>query len=265
MSQATQYKFPIIPILETRAEWHVAKEGGDDNPRFSFVFGPREGEKWTFKQIRAADVYRDFMSVKRPQDAEMFFSQYGPWQVESPSGNRADPFTFQGLIDHQQTIKDLILGEKMDLTFRLEAFFFWQPLQIEIPAQYPLVGFVRCKDIQDAIRACVFLDKLDGTPIVRCARIGCPNTFKAKRKGKKKYCKTACATHARVAKNQNDQPRRIAQAANLWKRWKRTKNESRVDWIISQMNSGTNLHVTADWINSNMPAIQRQARTKKTE
>jgi len=103
-----------------------------------------------------------------------------------------------------------------------EDYYLWQPLPMEMVFQQPPVVIVRCKDIQEAMRASVFLDRLDGFPWRRCAREDCGQVFKLESKRARLYCSTDCA-HLKSVRSYNERKRAEAARAAKAKKWRKSQ------------------------------------------
>lgn len=75
----------------------------------------------------------------------------------------------------------------------MAGIYLCQNLPMEMMLQNPPVAIVRCKDVEECLRATFFLDKADGLPWKNCARKKCGLPFKRERNSRKLYCSEKCA------------------------------------------------------------------------
>jgi hypothetical protein len=90
----------------------------------------------------------------------------------------------------------------------LENLYLWQSLNIELLFRQPMLAVTRCKDVESALRASVFIDRVMGLPWKRCAREDCGQLFNAN--GRKKsaiYHDEACAHLQAVRSYNNRKPK----------------------------------------------------------
>ena len=66
--------------------------------------------------------------------------------------------------------------------------YLWSALRMELLFRDPPTARVAWKDIQDSLRASVFLDRLDGFRWKRCKRQDCGQVFELKSKHERVYC-----------------------------------------------------------------------------
>jgi hypothetical protein len=111
----------------------------------------------------------------------------------------------------------------------MQDWYLWQPLPMEMVFRQPPAVVIRCKDIQDSMRASVFLDRLDGFPWRRCAREDCGKVFKLESKRARIYCSTDCA-HLQSVRSYNDRKRaKVAKAASVKPKARKTRGTNRKD------------------------------------
>lgn len=208
----------------------------DPDPEFSFILRPPQAvtengnKSWTIGRERSeAFEAREFLfNVRNPEDALRFFQSFGPWQVNQAFGTEASTIRFSGLVKRREFYEDALLkreiwsvrntstAEGMDgIRTVFEDYYLWQNLPLEMVFRQPPVVIAKCKDLEDAIRATVFLDRLDGFPWRRCAREDCGKVFRLGSKHAKLYCSTECA-HLQSVRSYNNRKRaEAAKAASL--------------------------------------------------
>lgn len=232
MSKRT-YSVPIHSALQTRGEWQASMSAGPD-PVFSFSLRPirqwKEGDTERAKRdpLRVCDVFElrtEFFAIRTPGQALEFFQAFGPWQVEQPLSIVANAIPFSAVTRRRHFYEDALLNRSIEYMGRkysgddvregLENIYLWHPLPIELLFGQPLVGRVLCKDIEDSLRASVFLDRLNGFTWRRCARADCGKLFSLSSKRERLYCDTECA-HLQAVRNYNDR-KRIAKLASRQK------------------------------------------------
>jgi len=217
------YALPVLPYVDTRGGWMVGVTN-DVDPMFSFSIRPpevrREGdtESWSLGRINenAFEIRDAFFTVKSIHDARAFFETYGPWQIKTHLGTEAEAIRYSGLIQQRDFFQDALLSREIGVTptgsiaeqWRtfFEDKFLWQSLPMEMVFRPPPVAIVRCKDAQEAVRAAIFLDRLDGFPWRRCAREDCGKLFKLKSKRAQLYCDPDCA-HLQSVRSYNERKR----------------------------------------------------------
>jgi hypothetical protein len=72
----------------------------------------------------------------------------------------------------------------------------------------PIPGRVTVYEIQDALRATIILDWMEGREWLRCDAKGCARLFKRTSEHPVKYCSQRCASRARQERFRNQQPDR---------------------------------------------------------
>lgn len=225
------YSLPVVPYLETRGGWRV-QMSGDADPIFSFSARrpqPKEEggvKSWSLDptQFNVFEIRESLFAVRTPADALRFFETFGPWQIERHFGTEAREIRFSGVVRQRDFYLDALLtrdpwdgGPRRGTTDEelgavMQDWYLWQPLAMEMVFQQPPAVVVRCKDIQDAARASVFLDRLDGSPWRRCAREDCGKAFKLESKRARLYCSTDCA-HLQSVRSYNERKRAAAAKA----------------------------------------------------
>lgn len=147
-----------------------------------------------------------------------FFQKYGPWAVTDVRTQEAAPIRLSALERQKSFLEDALLSREIwsvtratdpgELRTALEDWYLWQNLPMELVFGQAQAGLVRCKDVQEALRTSVFLDRFDREPLRRCARPDCGKFFKQGNKQAKLYCSTKCAHLQSVRKyNQNKKNR----------------------------------------------------------
>ena len=212
-----KYTLPIHATLETRSEWR-AKMNTDSDPIFSFeLLKPETQPEWIFIRSDAFELRQDFLSVRTPEEALAFFRKYGPWQVKERYANTADPFKWSQMERMREFFEDALTKRSVENTPRdsktddirklFENLYLWQNLPLELPFQEPFVAFVRCNDIQQALRAGIFLSRLGGVKWKRCAKTDCNNLFQCNSNREQLYCNPDCA-NVQSSRNYHDRKRK---------------------------------------------------------
>jgi hypothetical protein len=201
------FALPIRPLLETAGEWE-AFIGDETDPVISFKLSLRRREivmpdKVRYERepalIKDAFLLREhFFEVRNAEDALKFFQEYGPFQLAKQWDGTAKPiklsqaigrrdFYLDALINSPRTFRDDEVGAAID------DLYLWQNLPLELPFRQPMHAVVRCKDVEDALRASVFLDRLRAMPWRRCMREDCGKPFELPRRRAKIYCSPECS------------------------------------------------------------------------
>ncbi len=215
MALNTKYLLPIVPVLETRTEWRVAMSENEDAV-FSFELVPEDGRRGyrtlPGDPLRPAvaelsEVRKRFFAIRTPQEALEFLTAYGPFVVRPLQKNgskrgavAAYTIKWSQLQDARVFFEEALLAshftvEKMNMP---NMQYLLQELELHLDFFKPEQLISWCYDVSDAIRASVFLDKVEASPWRRCARADCRNLFKITTKHPKKYCEPKCATLCRV-------------------------------------------------------------------
>jgi hypothetical protein len=223
------YSLPVVPYLETRGGWRV-QMSEDADPVFSFAARlpqPKEeggAKSWSLDptQFNVFEIREALFAVRTPPDALQFFETFGPWQIKQHLGTEAMEIRFSSVVRQRDFFQDALLSREIwssrkastdeQTRAAVEDYYLWQPLAMEMVFKQPPVVVVRCKDIQDAVRASVFLDRLDGSPWRRCAREDCGRVFKLESKRARMYCSTDCA-HLQSVRSYNERKRAEAAKA----------------------------------------------------
>jgi hypothetical protein len=195
----------IDAFVERDAEWEI-RRSEDPDPQFSFnlriprietrLDGSRRGSREPSKLHDAFEIRDAFFAIKEIPDADEFFDRFGPWQVDSGHGNKTASIRFSTLLEQRDFYRDALLSEGIPReSGTMRAFFenlrLWQNLPMELVLRQPPVVLVRCNDIQDALRATVFLAKVEGLPWRLCARVGCLRPFEVQGR-RTTYCSDEC-------------------------------------------------------------------------
>jgi hypothetical protein len=227
------YSLPIHPILETAGAWQ-AFLGDEANPVISFKLGqmrqttePDGGIRYQRAPDRVEDAFvlrERFFAIRNAKDALQFFELYGPYQLTKQRDTTAEPIKLSQVLKRRDYYLDALLHRSIDNIHRkysgdelwegLDNIFLWQNLPIELVFRQPLTALVRCKDVEDALRATVFLDRLRALPWQRCVREDCGKPFPVKGQRAKLYCSPECA-HLQSVRNYNkrQQSAKAAKAA----------------------------------------------------
>jgi hypothetical protein len=203
------------------------------DPEFSFRLAPmvktQEGNTTRFTSgpqiLRDVfDVREKVFAIRRPEDALELFNEFGPWQLAKPFDVEGINIRFSAVLTRRNFFEDALLRRSVenihrtysersgDLEEGLENIYLWYPLPMELQFTDPVSAVARCKDIEDSLRASVFLDRLDGFVWRRCQREDCGKLFKRTSKREKLYCGSDCAHLQSVRDYNNRKSARTKQA-----------------------------------------------------
>jgi hypothetical protein len=213
------YTLEIIPALRTKGPWRVGMSE-DADPAFSFRRIVTEKKQGNRTDYITEDIVRDVFEVRRrvfgikkPEDALELFREFGPMQVAKEFDLEGLPTRFSAVARRRDFYENALLHRSVDNLSRtyngedvaegVENLYLWWPLPTEIVFREPPVARVVCKDIEDSLRASVFLDRMDGFIWRRCRREDCRNIFELKSKRNKIYCSTECA-HLKSVREYNE-------------------------------------------------------------
>jgi len=183
------FSLPVYSALSTRAPWRISVSN-DPDPIFSTRLIVRTEQEGNTTHYRWDDVAEDVFDLRRRvfdvttiEDAKKLFEECGPWQVEKVGDVEGKPVRFSAVIRSRDFFKHALLERSIDNRARTyeggevaEAFenvYLWQALPMDLLFTDPVTARVVCKDIQDAVRASVFLDRLEGFRWKRCKRQDC--------------------------------------------------------------------------------------------
>lgn len=206
------YSLPIIPFLKTAGEWE-AYIGQEADPVISFLFrkrpvqiledGRRQWEAAPDRQKEGFALREQFFAIKSAEDALRFFQEFGPYQLPQLWDATAQPIKLSQVLSRRDYYLDGLLHRSIENIARkysgdevgegLDNIFLWQNLPMELVFRQPMSALVRCKDIEESLRATVFLDRLWGMPWKQCKREDCGKPFEVKTAREKLYCSTECA------------------------------------------------------------------------
>jgi hypothetical protein len=170
-------------------------------------------------QFSVFEIRDALFSIRKTEEALAFFQAYGPWQLKQLLGTETEIIRLSSLLNQRDFYRDALLtGRNMsgqtahgDEAMRklFEGIYLWQPLPMEMVFKQPPAVVVRCKDIQDGLRASVFLDKVEGFSWRRCARKDCGKVYRLETKHAKLYCTPECA-HLQASRDYNNRKRKTA-------------------------------------------------------
>lgn len=215
------YTLPITPFLKTFEEWRAFADD-ENGGTISFELAPRRKIELpdgtvTYKtedlRIKDAFVLRErFFEIKTLHDALAFFQEFGPYQVDSYLGQAAKPVKLKAILHRRDFYSNALLHRSIGNLGRTysademrefgENLYLWYPLPMELLFAQPMQAYVKCKDVEEALRASVFLDRLRGLPWQRCAREDCGRPFEIKNRHARLFCTPACA-HLQSVRNYN--------------------------------------------------------------
>ena len=250
MSITRFFNMPVKSTLKVDPDWEIEVIGDHSDPVYSFS-GRRKnvgvdqagwsGETWRTRDYNAFEVREDFFQIREPREALAFLRRYGPWyrkpDLEVPS------IQFSALIREREFYEDSLLNKdplginedphiirtiSLDeaVAEAVEQARLWYNLPMEMVFQQPPVVIVKCQDAVDAVRAAIFLDKLDQLPWKRCAREGCRKLFQIGSQPNKKFCGPKCSHYQQVI-DYNNSPLGKAKAAERKARGKAEAKRAR--------------------------------------
>jgi len=188
----------------------------DSDPEFSFklslVVRERTDDGTQFQDSSPVtcdvfDIRKRVFDIQHVEDAFELFREFGPWQL-SESFDQGRNIRFSTLLSLRDFFADALLKRSLleqekiphsDSWSReaaveeLIALYLSFPLTMNLQFGDPPHATIRCKDIQESLRASVFLDTLDGFSWRRCQREDCRKLFKLVTKREKLYCSADCA------------------------------------------------------------------------
>lgn len=214
------YSLPIYPLLETRDEWRAFLIREDD-PVISFELAAwvkieePDGTRYQGSPSRVKDAFdlrQSFFEIRTAEDAIAFFQEFGPYQLKNHLGNVTQSVKLSQILSRAEFFRNALFQRSTEkigghfsgssLQEGLENIYLWQNLPIELAFRQPMSAVVRCKDVEDALRATVFLDRLRGMPWKQCARVDCGKPFEVKGKRVKLYCSDRCS-HLQAVRDYN--------------------------------------------------------------
>lgn len=202
------FAIPVRAELVAFPFWAVSVSQKAD-PEFSFTvsstFRERMGQTLEMISCDVFELRERVFGIRTIDQALELFREFGPWQVEEAdivSGRKIRYSEVLGWIDffeHALMKRSLLEthqghgGSREDLTERIFDLYLSWHLTMSLHFGDPCDGEVQCKDIQEALRTSLFLDKLDGFPWRKCQRKDCGKLFKLTSKRERLYCTTDCA------------------------------------------------------------------------
>jgi hypothetical protein len=152
---------------------------------------------------RAFAAMKDFFAIKIPDDALAFFKNYGPLQLAPGPGGKlrgtATPVRYSAVIARRdywlnasrKGIDDLH-HEPTDIRGFFEDINLLLPLRAELMFNSPVLA-VRCLDVEEALKASVHIDRLNGLAWGLCAWKKCGRPFSIGSHPEKVFCSPKCA------------------------------------------------------------------------
>jgi hypothetical protein len=186
------------------------KMNGDPDPEFTFKLKRRivQNEDGTFGLVKheksAHDVRDRIFAISKPdstpEQALAFFQEFGPFMVNEKLEGL--PIRFSWFKQKLEAYEAALLnknywdesGDPDDLEDAVWFLYLRQPLQAEIRKGVRALSeclVVVCKDVNECLRATVFLDSLTGPGRGRCENLACSKIFQKTRK-KRRFCSRKC-------------------------------------------------------------------------
>jgi hypothetical protein len=193
----------------------------------SFIAPRKEFDVW--------NVREKFFAIQYPTDALEFFKEFGVWRFSRFDGDEPSirfpgswappnpknplPITFNELIYQRNYFEDALNCRPSDWPQRAhlrtgdrdrDEAAIWEMVYLYLPSGYfdisivnsqsvsfpgPFIGQLLCYEIQDALRASVLLDWMEGREWPRCQE--CRRVFKRTSKRPQLYCSARCASRVR--------------------------------------------------------------------
>ena len=180
-----QYAVQIVPLLQASGDWLASLEEAED-PVITFAHRlPRRivaGETVHIERApdRVADAFalrERFFRVKSSESALAFFQDFGPLHLADRFATTAAPVRLSYIRDFRDHYRSTLLNPGAAKWQDLEIVDFQQNLPVELLPSSPMRAIARCKDVAEALRATVFLDRLEGRQWKLCEREGCGQPF----------------------------------------------------------------------------------------
>lgn len=201
-----KYTLPIAALLTVREEWRLAVNSAGDSV-FSFT---RRAQR-AYRTVDAFEVRRAFLSLQTPDEAGLFFKEYGPFQYSYDKGtgrkkftSKPEPITWTFVQRAKKDFEEALLAD--GVSPELYRFVFGRPLRIELEFRAITPDLLKlsstssddaaiapCEDVVDALRASIFLSRMSGFKWRRCARRGCNQLFEQDTKHRKIFHNPDCA------------------------------------------------------------------------
>jgi hypothetical protein len=230
------YSLPIVPLLQNLDEWQTSMSSEAD-PLFVFTL-PRRPSGWrrndlaTHKRgVRVKDpfVLRDqLFAIEAPDHALAFFHEFGPMEIDDDDDSKNQTATsvpFSWVKERRDFYRDALLGRPIKIEENpdysddeaADNVYLWHNLTLDLLFRQPMKAIAYCKDVEAALRATVFLDRLRGLPWRACAREDCGKPFELPPRRVKLYCCTECA-HLQSVRNYHDRQREAKAARPIAKK-----------------------------------------------
>ena len=193
----------VIPFLESYSNWDTEMRESEEDTKFYFSLSktqPGAGDKGRADGRSGQLVAERFLEIKDGEQALKFFREFGPMQLAHQfDGTKtqkptADPVSLSQVRGWQERFFHGVSGTATSKQHRklLNNWYLTQPLKIELTYSPLFVGTAPCKDVEECLRASVFLDSLRGFTWYRCARKECGKLF-SRTTQKMIFCSQKCA------------------------------------------------------------------------
>jgi hypothetical protein len=222
MMPAKSHRFKFDAFVETWGEWKIAMDGDSDSPVFSFsvhvppivtAAAQRSGKRKPLIRRDAFEIKDKFLKIRTSEDALDLFQWAGPWRLNDYLGNEAAKVTFSQIETQRKYYREALLmeiGTDGSIRSALKELDLFRELDLKMPFGAPGRVFAVCRDVEQAVRAALFLEKSDGLPWRPCAREDCLLPFKVEGDKRKRFHSPECA-HIQASRD-----------------WKKRKREERV-------------------------------------
>jgi hypothetical protein len=195
----------LEPFIELWGNWGVTKSDGED-PLFIFKNQYVQTETTPYRPRSRKDAFEameGFFAIKSQDDALAFFEKFGPLQLESgPRGKIrgvAVPVRYSTVIARRNS---WLNASRRGVEARqyqakdVQDFFddvnLMLPLHAEVLFDNPVLA-VRCLDVEEALKASIHIDRLNGLGWGLCAWKECGKPFQIGSHPEKKFCSPKCA------------------------------------------------------------------------
>lgn len=214
------------------------------DPTFRFALEEKNHLRCYYRDSDAADVRSEFFLIRTPDDTLGFFRRHGPWEIRpgketksKQSGFKADPIKWSEIDQARTHLEGAFVNDEIPAS--LYELLFGRPLILELPFIGSMTDMrdssedewiiychdvggrkvslpdrrdgdhgavVHCHDVIDALRASIFLARLNSSRWKRCARQGCDQLFESHSKRERLYCTPECG-HLQAVREYNTRKR----------------------------------------------------------
>lgn len=135
-------------------------------------------------------------------------------EIDEHLEKTAGAVPFSWVIERREFYRDALLNRPIKIETEIDFddddswdnACLWRDLPLDLVFQQPMKALVYCKDVEAALRATVFLDRLKGLRWRACAREDCNKPFELPPRRAKMFCSPECA-HLQSVRNYNKRKR----------------------------------------------------------